>query len=100
MADHDPHHGHGPVFRTLTEIAKLPREDQFAALLERLDRLDCDEVAKVGVAKSGREYSMTSNTIRLSILEVGKKWIEERGEDSSSAKSGKLAGLGVFRKAG
>lgn len=100
MADFDPHHGHGPVFRTLTEISKLPREEQFAALLERLDRLDVDEREKIGVAKSGREYSMTSNTIRLSILEVGKKWIEERGEDASAAKSGKLAGLGVFRKAG
>lgn len=96
MASEVDLHGKGPVFRTLTAIAALPKDQQFAALLERLDRLDEDEVNRIGTSKSGREYSMTNTTVRLSILEVGKKWIEERGEADGSGAHPKFAALRKF----
>ncbi len=90
----DPDHGKGPVFRTLREIAALPESERHDAFVDRLDLLDQDEVQKVGVAKSGREYSMTSNTVRLSILEVGKAWLVDAQQAGKPA--GKLAALRLF----
>jgi hypothetical protein len=92
MANQD--HGKGPVFRTLREIAALPEAERHDAFVDRLDLLDQDEVSKVGSSKSGREYSMTSNTVRLSILEVGKAWLVDMQADKKPA--GKLAALRMF----
>lgn len=92
MANQD--HGKGPVFRTLREIAALPEAERHDAFVDRLDLLDQDEVNKVGSSKSGREYSMTSNTVRLSILEVGKAWLVDMQADKKPA--GKLAALRMF----
>jgi hypothetical protein len=90
----DPNHGKGPVFRTLREIAALPESERHDAFVDRLDLLDQDEINKVGVAKSGREYSMTSNTVRLSILEVGKEWLCDAAANGKP--TGKLAALRLF----
>ncbi len=92
--ERDPMHGKGPVFRTLREIAQLPESERHDALIDRLDLLDQDEINRVGVAKSGREYSMTSNTVRLSILEVGKQWLVDA--QAQGKPTGRLAGLAVF----
>jgi hypothetical protein len=92
MAESD--HGKGPVFRTLREIAALPEAERHDAFVDRLDLLDEDERNKVGTAKSGREYSMTSNTVRLSILEVGKAWLVDMQADKKP--TAKLAALRMF----
>ena len=92
MAEKD--HGRGPVFRTLREIAALPESERHDAFVDRLDLLDSDEVNKIGTSKSGREYSMTSNTVRLSILEVGKQWLVDA--QAQGRPTGRLAGLAVF----
>lgn len=91
----DQLHGKGPVFRTLREIAELPEAERHDAFVDRLDLLDQDEINKVGVSKSGREYSMTSNTVRLSILEVGKAWLVDM--QAQGKPTGRLAGLAVFQ---
>jgi hypothetical protein len=90
----DPNHGKGPVFRTLREIAALPESERHDAFVDRLDLLDTDEVNKIGTSKSGREYSMTSNTVRLSILEVGKEWLCDAAAQGKP--TGKLAALRLF----
>lgn len=93
----DSSHGHGPVYRTLREISKLPVEQRLDAFVDRLDLLDEDERNKIGTAKSGREYSMTSNTVRLSILEVGKAWLHDAAQ--AGAPTGKFAALRMFDSA-
>ena len=90
----DTLHGKCPVFRTLREIAALPESERHDALIDRLDLLDDDERNKVGTAKSGREYSMTSNTVRLSILEVGKARLVDAAAQGKP--TGKLAALKLF----
>lgn len=93
----DTNHGHGPVFRTLREIAKLPLEQRLDAFVDRLDLLDRDEEAKVVMNAKGDEYPATSNKVRLSILEVGKAWLHDAAQ--AGAPTGKFAALRMFDSA-
>jgi hypothetical protein len=92
----------GPVFRTLREIAALPIEERLDAFVDRLDLLDQDEVAKVAISK-GKPFSITNNSVRLKILDVGKQWLHDAEKNAAGANGaavGKLAGLSIFKKVG
>jgi len=98
----DPLHGKGPIYRTFREIAQLPPEQQFDALIDRLDLLDNDEATKVVVNKGGFEYPATNNGIRAKILDTGKEWLEH-AQAAGAKGAGKLAALKMFdggKKAG
>ncbi len=90
----DPLHGKGPIFRTLREIAKLPLDERLDAFVDRLDLLDEDEREKMVLDGKGNSYPACSNTVRLTILDVGKQWLHDA--EKHGAKPGKLAALRMF----
>ena len=104
----DPLHGKGPVFKLFVEVAKLPREQRKAELMPRLEHLwetamgRTYEAKRKDKPKAGEPLTILVGNpdvaTALRVVEVADALLCEAGE--GEAKAGKLAGLGVFRKAG